>query len=114
MISYLSACSMAEVKTGTFADEAPHIVSAFQVVGFGHVISSIWSVDDAISVEVARLFYESLRGGNGQITNRAIAEALRGAVMRIRGHFPHVCGHLTFILVLNVNGVFVLFSLGQE
>lgn len=86
MIAYLSACSTAEVKAGTFADEALHIVSAFQVVGFGHVIGSLWSVSDEISVEVARLFYESLRGGNGQITNRAVAEALRGAVMSIRGH----------------------------
>lgn len=86
MIAYLSACSTAEVKAGTFADEALHIVSAFQVVGFGHVIGSLWSVDDEISIEVARLFYKSLRDGNGQITNRAVAQALRGAIMSIRGH----------------------------
>lgn len=85
MIAYLSACSTAEVKAGSFADEALHIVSAFQVVGFGHVIGSLWSVDDATSAEVAKLFYESLRGANGLITNRAVANALRGAVMSIRG-----------------------------
>lgn len=83
-IAYLSACSTAEVRAGSFADEALHIVSAFQVVGFGHVVGSLWSVDDETSVEVAKLFYESLRDGNGQITNRAVAEALRRAVMRIR------------------------------
>lgn len=88
MIAYLSACSTAEVKAGSFADEALHIVSAFQVVGFGHVIGSLWSVDDATSAEVAKLFYESLRGGNGLITNRAVANALRGAVMSIRGDLP--------------------------
>lgn len=88
MIAYLSACSTAEVKAGSFADEALHIVSAFQVVGFGHVIGSLWSVNDETSAEVAKLFYESLRGGNGPITNRAVANALRGAVMSIRGDLP--------------------------
>ncbi|KAJ5019810.1 hypothetical protein K4K57_009273 [Colletotrichum sp. SAR 10_99] len=73
---YLLACSTGEIKTRGFADEALHIVSAFQVVGLGHVTGSLWSVDDENSVKVAKLFYESLSGSNGQVTDRAVAEAL--------------------------------------
>ncbi|GKT66816.1 TPR domain containing protein [Colletotrichum tofieldiae] len=84
-IAYLSACSTAEVKAGQFADEALHIVSAFQVAGFGHVIGSLWSADDKTCARVARLFYEYLiREGRRNVTNRDVAEALRYATQTVR------------------------------
>lgn len=83
-IAYLSACSTAEVKAGQFADEALHIVSAFQVAGFGHVVGSLWSADDETCAQMARFFYEHLAKDKHGITNRSVAEALRNATIRIR------------------------------
>uniref|UniRef100_L2G9W7 TPR domain-containing protein n=1 Tax=Colletotrichum fructicola (strain Nara gc5) TaxID=1213859 RepID=L2G9W7_COLFN len=84
-IAYLSACSTAEVKDGQFADEALHIVSAFQVAGFGHAIGSLWSADDETCIQVAKLFYEYLaQDGRRNATNRVIAEALRYATQKVR------------------------------
>ncbi|KAF0327339.1 TPR domain-containing protein [Colletotrichum asianum] len=84
-IAYLSACSTAEVKDGQLVDEALHIVSAFQVAGFGHVIGSLWSADDETCIQVAKLFYEYLaQDGRRNATNRVIAEALRYATQEVR------------------------------
>ncbi|KAG5800538.1 hypothetical protein H9Q69_000425 [Fusarium xylarioides] len=84
-IAYLSACSTAEVKAGYFADEALHIVSAFQVAGFGHVIGSLWSAKDSICAQMAKYFYEYLvTYGSLKMTNRVVAEALREATLRVR------------------------------
>ncbi|KAG5747445.1 hypothetical protein H9Q70_009865 [Fusarium xylarioides] len=81
-IAYLSACSTAEVKAGYFADEALHIVSAFQVAGFGHVIGSLWSAKDSICAQMAKYFYEYLvTYGSLKMTNRVVAEALREATL---------------------------------
>jgi hypothetical protein len=54
-IAYLSACSTAEINAGHLADEVLHLVSGFQVAGFGHVIGSLWSADDATCVRMANL-----------------------------------------------------------
>jgi CHAT domain-containing protein len=87
-IAYLSACSTAEVKAERFADESLHIASAFQVAGFAHVIGSLWSADDDVCVRVARLFYDSLtRSGTAVRQNRAVAEALRSALVQVRSDF---------------------------
>jgi tetratricopeptide (TPR) repeat protein len=84
-IAYLSACSTAEVKVRDLADEGLHIGSAFQLAGFAHVIGSLWSVDDKVCIEVAKHFYERLTTYdlNG-LSNRAVAEALHSAIVRVR------------------------------
>jgi CHAT domain-containing protein len=87
-ISYLSACSTAETRGSELADEGLHISSALQLAGFAHVIGSIWSVDDTVSVHVASSFYKNLvtkrRLGLG---NRAVAEALREAILDVRKRY---------------------------
>jgi CHAT domain-containing protein len=84
-IAYLSACSTAEVKASSLADEGLHIVSAFQVAGFAHVIGSLWSVDDDVCAQVARLFYEDLTKSSKTLySNRSVAAALRSAVLQVR------------------------------
>ncbi|KAI7781027.1 hypothetical protein LA080_015261 [Diaporthe eres] len=83
--AYLSACSTAEVKAESLADENIHIASAFQVAGFAHVIGSLWSADDDICVRVAKLFYQSLMASAGAADqNRAVAEALQYALRELR------------------------------
>ncbi|KAK7532165.1 CHAT domain-containing protein [Phyllosticta citribraziliensis] len=81
---YLSACSTAQVKADKMGDESLHLASAFQVAGFAHAIGSLWSADDDICVEVARLFYQELSEYTGTKRKVAVAHALRKAVIQIR------------------------------
>ncbi|MCA2229674.1 CHAT domain-containing protein [Nonomuraea aurantiaca] len=60
-LAYLSACSTA--FSGIFhANESIHLASAFQLVGFRHVVGSQWPLDDATAAAVAREFYRRLGG----------------------------------------------------
>ncbi|KAF3491642.1 uncharacterized protein GIQ15_01159 [Arthroderma uncinatum] len=86
-IAFLSACSTAETKADKFVDEGLHLVSAFQVAGFAHVIGSLWTAADDACVVLARLFYTFLTAqGQSRVVdpNRAVAEALRDAVLQLR------------------------------
>ena len=88
-IAYLSACSTAGVEATGLADECLHISSAFQVAGFAHVIGSLRPADDNICVRLAELFYRSLtKSGIPRHLNRAVAEALRNAILEIRSESP--------------------------
>ncbi|KAL4735583.1 CHAT domain-containing protein [Aspergillus similis] len=85
-IAYLSACSTAQITAIRLADEAIHLASAFQVAGFGHVIASLWTVDDATCAHMAGYFYGHLvkHQETGTLSNRLIAEALHAAVLQVR------------------------------
>ncbi len=87
-IAYPSACSTAGVEAKNLADECLHLASAFQVAGFAHVIGSLWLADDDICVRLAEYFYRSLTKLGSKHSNRAVAEALRSAVLDIRSEFP--------------------------
>lgn len=70
------------------ADESLHIANAFQAAGFAHLIGSLWSAEDGGCLQVAKLFYENLtRSGRAQDSNRAVAAALRSAVLQVLGQF---------------------------
>jgi hypothetical protein len=85
-LAYLSACSTAQVKADKFAAENLHLAGAFQTAGFRHVIASLWPTDDDVCVEVARVFYSSLKDKIFVATDkdRAVAESLHEAVLAIR------------------------------
>ncbi|KAF2469216.1 uncharacterized protein BDR25DRAFT_264442 [Lindgomyces ingoldianus] len=84
-LAYLSACSTAEIRVKSLADESIHMASAFQVAGFAHVIGSLWPAGDEVCVRVAKLFYKSLLRRNSTTDpNRAVAAALRDAVLQVR------------------------------
>ena len=87
-IAYLSACSTAGVEAKNLADECLHLASAFQVAGFAHVIGSLWPADDDVCVRLAECFYRSLTKLGTKHSNRAVAEALRSAVLDIRLDSP--------------------------
>ncbi|KAK7920707.1 CHAT domain-containing protein [Apiospora marii] len=59
-LAYLSACGSGEVRDAGSVDESIHLSSACQLAGFRHVIGTLWSVDDALCVTMARLTYEFL------------------------------------------------------
>ncbi|KUJ16027.1 uncharacterized protein LY89DRAFT_648147 [Mollisia scopiformis] len=86
-IAYLSACSTADNSVDDqLVEESIHVASAFQLVGFPHVIGSLWPVSNKIAEIVAPKFYESLAKHlqAGENNNDAIAYALDDAVKNWR------------------------------
>jgi CHAT domain-containing protein len=84
-IAYLSACSTAENKAVQLSDEVIHMVSAFQVAGFPHVVGCLWPAGDLECVDVARRFYSSVLQQNwSAMEDGAVALALQEAVMAVR------------------------------
>ncbi len=87
-LAYLSACSTAVTNTDGLADEAIHLAAAFQLVGYPHVIGTLWEVDDMIAVEVAEHFYRSLHADHGSLNVAEAAEALHRATRAVRDQYP--------------------------
>lgn len=101
-LAYLSACSAAETKNASLADESIHIASAFQLAGFRHVVGTLWLTKDECCREVAGGFYRRLFGkiekmGKGKGRESVggemeeflpVAEALHGAVVELRAENP--------------------------
>ncbi|KAG8525775.1 uncharacterized protein KY384_000535 [Bacidia gigantensis] len=59
-LAFLSACSTAELSFGRHIDEAINLANCFQVLGFRHVIGTIWSASDASAGVIATKFYGRL------------------------------------------------------
>lgn len=81
-IIYLSACSTAELKVQSLADEHLHLASQFQLAGFRHVMATSWKTKDRAAVAVAKGFYELLHKitSTGKI---GVAEAIQFAVVSL-------------------------------
>ncbi|MFE9751418.1 CHAT domain-containing protein [Saccharothrix saharensis] len=58
-LAYLSACSTARTSL-RHADEAIHLVSAFHLAGYRHVIGSLWPLADNVASDAAATFYREL------------------------------------------------------
>ncbi|GAB3003045.1 hypothetical protein GCM10027184_69890 [Saccharothrix stipae] len=58
-LAYLSACSTARTSLW-HADEAIHLVSAFHLAGYRHVIGSLWPLADNVASDAAATFYREL------------------------------------------------------
>ncbi|KAE8447330.1 hypothetical protein EG329_010888 [Mollisiaceae sp. DMI_Dod_QoI] len=81
-LGYLSACSTGANEVDKLVDEGIHLVSAFQLAGFRHVIGTLWEVSDQHCVDVARVLYETLRGEG--MTDVAVCRGLHRAVRALR------------------------------
>ncbi|UZP46510.1 hypothetical protein NXS19_014322 [Fusarium pseudograminearum] len=81
-LAYLSACGTGEIQNEDLTDEGIHLITAFQLLGFRHVIGTLWAVMDSLCVHFARLFYEHLRDHG--TTDRAVAEGLHRAARKLR------------------------------
>ena len=90
-IAYLSACSTAEMADGELVDEAIHLSNSFQMIGFKHVVGTMWGADDYAAGEVARMFYGNLlhMPKKGDRRELEVAKALHDAVMAFR-NLPHI------------------------
>jgi CHAT domain-containing protein len=85
-LAYLSACDTLQT-TQELADEAVHLVSAFQMAGFPHVVGSLWHVDDVIGARCAREMYAALHADD-RLDVTHTARALHTAVRSLRSDFP--------------------------
>ncbi|MEU6730061.1 CHAT domain-containing protein [Nonomuraea wenchangensis] len=78
-LAFLSACETAQGDTA-LTDEAIHLAAAFHLIGYRHVIGTLWSLNDASAAEVAKDVYEELTRNSA--TEPAVA--LHRAVTRLR------------------------------
>lgn len=81
-LAYLSACSTSENQKDELIDEGIHLVGACQLAGFRHVIGTMWRVSDRHSVNVARMFYETIRDIG--MTDDAVCRGLHNALRKLR------------------------------
>ncbi|MFD0316249.1 CHAT domain-containing protein [Streptomyces flavalbus] len=83
--AYLSACGTA-VTRRDLADEALHVVTAFQLAGFPQVVGALWQVNDAVAVEIADRVYAHLAatGYDATRTGACVHAALR----MVRDRYP--------------------------
>ncbi|KAF4343745.1 30S ribosomal S17P protein [Fusarium beomiforme] len=81
-LAYLSACGTGRIQQEQFLDESVHLVSAFQLAGFQHVIGTLWEVNDEVCVEIAKVTYEGIR--DGHMTDQSVAWGLHEASRRLR------------------------------
>jgi CHAT domain len=87
-LAYLSACGTASAVNGSLLDEAIHLTSACQLAGYPHVVGTLWEINDAVSAEVAAMFYAGLRTEDGSLDTSRAARALHGAVRLLREQYP--------------------------
>ncbi|KAH8796745.1 CHAT domain-containing protein [Hyaloscypha finlandica] len=81
-LGYLSACSTGANEADRLADEGIHLVSAFQLAGFRHVVGTLWEVSDKHCVDVARVLYETMRDEG--MTDVAVCRGLHRAIRALR------------------------------
>ena len=81
-LAYLSACSTGANDATELADEGVHLVSAFQLAGFRHVIGTLWEVSYMHFVDVARVFYETIRDEG--MTDTTVCRGLLRAIRALR------------------------------
>ncbi|KAK4208937.1 CHAT domain-containing protein [Rhypophila decipiens] len=85
-LAYLSACSTGDVEDARSAQESIHLIGSFQGAGFRHVIGTLWEVNDALCVDMARLTYEELSKGDAE-NDEAVCKGLHMAMRELRGRW---------------------------
>jgi tetratricopeptide (TPR) repeat protein len=81
-LAYLSACGTGQIKREELMDESLHLIGAYQLAGFQHVIGTLWEVNDKSCVDVAYETYKHiLRRG---MSDDSVGMGLHHAVRRLR------------------------------
>jgi hypothetical protein len=88
-LAYLSACGTGQILKDDSVDESIHLANAFQLAGFRHVIGTLWSVDDEICVEIAKMTYSSFSGG---LCDDVVSRGLHDAARTLRDRWVDMAG----------------------
>lgn len=83
-LAYLSACQTSRTASIELSDESIHLTSAFQLVGYPHVIGTLWEIYDSFAADIAKDFYRRLQTGPAVFATGAAAEALHDAIRHKR------------------------------
>jgi tetratricopeptide (TPR) repeat protein/CHAT domain-containing protein len=83
--AYLSACHTT-VGDEESPDEAIHLASAMQFVGFRSVIGTMWAVDDGETNKITSTFYKHMVDGSGRLDHTRAAFALNKTMKSV--HVP--------------------------
>jgi len=81
-LAYLSACGTGQTKDETSFDENINLIGACQIAGFRHVIGTLWSVQDDMSVRMASMTYQELNDSG--ISDESICRGLHKATCELR------------------------------
>ncbi|KAG5758586.1 hypothetical protein H9Q72_013275 [Fusarium xylarioides] len=81
-LAYLSACGTGRIQQEQFMDESVHLISAFQLAGFQHVIGTLWEVNDRVCVDIAKVVYEGIK--DGWMSDQSVAWGLHEASRQLR------------------------------
>ncbi|MDR3201938.1 MAG: CHAT domain-containing protein [Bifidobacteriaceae bacterium] len=82
--AFLSACLTA-ANPADLLDEAYHLTGAMQMVGFRHVIGTMWPVADMFAAQVAGQVYAALAAGRTPTPGQA-ARTLHAAVASVKAN----------------------------
>ncbi|VUC25130.1 unnamed protein product [Clonostachys rosea] len=81
-LAYLSACGTGRIRQSSHLDENTHLISAFRIAGFRHVIGTLWEVNDECCVRVAERTYEEML--HSGISDDAVCLGLHKATREAR------------------------------
>ncbi|KAG4269183.1 hypothetical protein FPRO04_12172 [Fusarium proliferatum] len=81
-LAYLSACRTGTNMESRLSDEGIHLVGAFHLIGFRHVIGTLWEVSDRHCVDVAEVFYGTLRDEG--MADMSVCKGLHQALRQLR------------------------------
>ncbi|CCD51204.1 hypothetical protein BofuT4_P085660.1 [Botrytis cinerea T4] len=81
-LAYLSACGTGQIGDEKFFDESIHLISAYQLAGFRHVIGTLWEVNDESCVDMTNITYGVIQDRG--ITDESICRGLHEAVRKLR------------------------------
>lgn len=88
-LAYLSACDTART-TPSLTNEALHLVTAFSIAGYPHVIGTLWKLNDVAGPRVAKLVYAAMHGPESgpPLDVRLAPRAVHEAVRQMRSQLP--------------------------
>ncbi|KAI5918581.1 CHAT domain-containing protein [Camillea tinctor] len=97
-LGFLSACLTGANDMDQLVDEGIHLISAFQLSGFRHIIGTFWQVSDKTCVAVAEKVYEAIAESSNK--DDAVSLGLHEAIVSLRDkwaeqHFPPPKEHTT-------------------
>ena len=81
-LAYLSACGTGEIVKEEGFDNSMHLINAFQLAGFRHVIGTLWEVSDETCLHMARITYEEM--GSGSMDDDSVSRGLHKAMRQLR------------------------------
>lgn len=86
-LAFLSACRTAFSTSPSLLNESLHLAAAFQLVGYPHVVGTLWNVGDGAAAAFSYWFYEALSTWDRNLGVQHSAHAAHRATRLLRERF---------------------------